>query len=63
VKYPCVKIGQVGNTMVYKNVVTGQLSKPTNDFNWLTSLSKEEEEKFRAQMANEAKQASRRSSK
>jgi len=62
-KYPYVMIGKVGNTMVYKDVVTGELSKPTNDFSWLISLSEEEEEKFRAQMANEAKQASQRSSK
>ena len=41
--YPCVKIGQVGNTMVYKNIKTGQLSKPTNGFNWLVKLTEEEE--------------------
>ncbi len=55
-KYPCVKIGQVGNTMVYKNVVTGRLSKPTSGFNWLIPLSEEEEEEFRAQETNEVKQ-------
>jgi len=43
VGYPCVKVGQVGNTMVYKNMKTGQLSKPTNGFNWLVKLTEEEE--------------------
>ncbi len=45
--YPCVKVGQVGNIMVYKNMKTGQLSKPTNGFNWLVSLTEEEEKEYR----------------
>jgi len=47
VGYPCVKVVQVGNTMVYKNMKTGQLSKATNGFNWLVPLTQEEEKEYR----------------
>ncbi|GAJ23874.1 unnamed protein product, partial [marine sediment metagenome] len=41
------KVEQVGKTMVYKNMKTGQLSKPTNGFNWLVPLTQEEEKEYR----------------